>query len=714
MCRIDAPFGDHPLDENPEPTQRFSQALDEYGVEGNFRSLLIKHFSENWGREFSSIEELEKARVCESYSEKCAAFLSATPLIESLKFDLLTHLRGVPSESRRRYPSLFNFATDVARNYFPESPYSFYKALFDTETLNLYHSFVSVFYGEEYCFSAAFFDDKALTSLEHNQRSQILWGIFNAMTWVSDTPQNSSNNLRDPRTYNLISAVSLSFLPDPPTLGAHWFLKAIDFLKAWVKCDAEAGRLSSIREYLFKQIDRELKGLIEPFGNASETMQKWLQNIKQELEKLSLIHANLTNASEEEIESWARNLDYFILPCSNDNFDLATATDDEFFARERENFVEIYSQLTLLHINAWIQYAVKQDFNSALSSKNDCRLNVLEHSGKWWNTEHCGIWKEEFWEAFSGLDIEGRLRILSGYLNTKSFGWTEQSRREFYDWWNGLLIDLIKNDDFPKQLIPRWTLVAKSRFDSEFVIPFIDKSIGLLRGELSKDGKPEHHKQLSELLRALDFSQPSKALSHRLLLMRSSKRPFSDESLSRFSSMDEENAIEWFRPMKELANSRGDSRVHAAGDDWQQAKAECLADFSRELAEFCLGRLHLRKGEKATDGKYDVSQVVERSAIWRQGYLKALSELGLNLKGDVHRTVNFTKQYDPDEDVRAIAKECYRAVRRDSNKNRSIEDMKRGIVAAEWWLLMCQRRELNLTVNHEEALKTRRRLLRNP
>ncbi|MGR9053757.1 MAG: hypothetical protein ACU84J_14015, partial [Gammaproteobacteria bacterium] len=60
MCRIDAPFGDHPLDENPDPVLRFSQALDEYGAEGDFRSLLIKHFPESWERELS-IEELEKA-----------------------------------------------------------------------------------------------------------------------------------------------------------------------------------------------------------------------------------------------------------------------------------------------------------------------------------------------------------------------------------------------------------------------------------------------------------------------------------------------------------------------------------------------------------------------------------------------------------------------------------------------------------------------------
>ena len=91
-----------------------------------------------------------------------------------------------------------------------------------------------------------------------------------------------------------------------------------------------------------------------------------------------------------------------------------------------------------------------------------------------------------------------------------------------------------------------------------------------------------------------------------------------------------------------------------------------------------------------------------------------LTELGIDLGGKVHKTVNFTKKSDPEEGVREIAEECYKAVRRHAKKNPSIQDIKRSIVAAEWWLLMCQRHELDLEVNHEEALKTRRNLMRNP
>ncbi|MBE5130042.1 hypothetical protein HJ041_09885, partial [Vibrio parahaemolyticus] len=135
---------------------------------------------------------------------------------------------------------------------------------------------------------------------------------------------------------------------------------------------------------------------------------------------------------------------------------------------------------------------------------------------------------------------------------------------------------------------------------------------------------------------------------------------------------------------------------------------------THELAEFCLSRLRLRKGEKARDKQYAVEQIVEQSSVWRQGYLKALTELGVDLNGKVHKAVYFIKQSDPDPDVRAIASECYKAVRRNTKKNSTIADLKRGIIAAEWWLLICQRQNLGMTINHEDALKTRRNLMRNP
>jgi hypothetical protein len=343
----------------------------------------------------------------------------------------------------------------------------------------------------------------------------------------------------------------------------------------------------------------------------------------------------------------------------------------------------------------------------------------LIHGSKWWGTGYSDIYAAKFQETLCNLEIESRLCVLSSGLDYDSFK-ASAAYRECSDWRDALLLDLINDDSFPTKLIPQWTVATKDRLDRDLIIPFIDRSIGILRGELSRDGGPEPRKQLAALLPELDKALPSKALRHRLMLMRSSQVPFSDESISRFNSIsNDKDAVEWDSPMSELAQRRAvhqdKTRSGTPWEEWDQVQVEALTAFSLEFAEFCLSRLRLRKGEKAQkDCKYEASQVTESSPIWRRGYLKALTELGFDLNGKAHKTVNFTKQWDPDEGVRASASECYRAVRRDSKKTRSFLDLKRGIIAAEWWLLMCQRLELNLDVNNDEALKTRRRLLRNP
>jgi hypothetical protein len=255
------------------------------------------------------------------------------------------------------------------------------------------------------------------------------------------------------------------------------------------------------------------------------------------------------------------------------------------------------------------------------------------------------------------------------------------------------------------------------------VFPYIDKSIGILRGELVKEECDEQikicHQKLDKLLKSLDHSSSGKALRHRLLLMRSSKEPYSDESISKLGSpFERENFYKWYDSLKQLSDThyayQTNGNRDVTQDNYKQVQNDFYVSFSHELAEFCLSRLRLRRGEKAKDDKYDSSQVVEQSSIWRQGYLKALTELGFDLNGKVHKTVNFTKKSDPNKDVRSIASECYKAVRRHAKKSPSVQDIKRSIIAAELWLLMCQRHELGLKVNHEEALKTRRNLMRNP
>lgn len=64
MCRIDAEFGKYDLDEKADPSERFIQALDEYEVVGQLRSLLTNHFATTWQHVFSSANRLEETLDC--------------------------------------------------------------------------------------------------------------------------------------------------------------------------------------------------------------------------------------------------------------------------------------------------------------------------------------------------------------------------------------------------------------------------------------------------------------------------------------------------------------------------------------------------------------------------------------------------------------------------------------------------------------------------
>lgn len=738
MCRIDAPYGNRSLDEKPDSTERFIQALDESEICGHLRSLLTKHFSENWKRIFGSETDLENALTSAkqetSHPNKSAAILSSGHLTRKLNMELLmrhsnfSRHTGVADQGSE----VFVFAQDVAQTYFSDSPYALFSALRNLSTTApftlSYDWFVTALYGEEFCFSRTLFDDPALIAEGELTRNDVLWGFFNTMSQQDDGNENQPAALCNIQTKNLISVASLQLQAGPPTLGSHKLLQGIRFLKKWVASDAASGRLSSVNEGVFHKLDFEWSNLYSTLRlvassngalqEQSDAATAWLDKAKIKFQEVLCLHMDLTRGDDQLVEQWASQLNSCFNSLSFRYPDILKQSREERDATENEHLKLICSQLTNYQIESWIQWSIRRDIESELSRSGGL-LPSREFRGyesrKWLESDYPATWKIKLEEELNSRDIEAKLTILSGVLCRLPH---EAAAHEYLAWWNGLLAGLIHDPEFPPSLIPQWAIAAADRLDKELVIPYIDKSLGLLRGELSSGAQPYHHKQLEELLDKLSFFKPSKALRHRLMLMRSSNSPFSDESISRFNPVNSEKAIGWYWPLREVARDRFSRTMHLSRpqsrEESEQAEMACYETFAHELAEFCLSRLRLRKGEKPKDGKYDASQVTEKSPIWRQGYLKALLELGLDPNGKAHKTVYFTKQFDPDENVRAVAKECYRAVRREAKKNRSIQDFKRGLIAAEWWLLMSQRLELNLEVNHEEALKTRRNLLRNP
>lgn len=723
MCRIDAPFGNITFDEKNDPKERFVQALDEFEVQGNLRRLLIKHFSDNWQNVFRGVSELEEAfsntKQHESEAEKCIAFLLSKK--STLEHCYICYLSGTPF----RKNELLDFIDDVKKTYFHDSPFEFYNNGMDKVTGN-YSLFVSWLYGKDFCFSKEFFNDKKLALLGFRERAYVFWDYFHSIA-------HQFRSLDETRLLKeFISIASLNFTSGPATKDSLDIMRGLDFLKAWIKFDSQAGKFSyNWIDFAYDgnspwdRIER-LKCDEQPdCEETSKRLKKWLEDTKLEFKKLIYVSADLNLASDEDKEHWASGLDSYFTSYTHtyiySDYDHSQLTNDDLNIRLSNAHHDLCSEFIPLQISTWIKYSVDYDFQRVIDSKQT-RPNLLNSAEKWVCKEYFVAWKKVFLESLNDLAIENQLCILSSCSPFKR-GQSEEFYSEFSIWWNELFTDLIDSRDFPKSLIPDWTVVAVDRFKREDVLPYIDKSIGVLRGELVKEEKEEkiksYHQKLERLLKALDHSSSKKALRHRLLLMRSSKEPFSDESISKLGSpFERENFYKWYDSLKQLSDThhayQTNGNREVTQDNYKQVQNYFYVNFSQELAEFCLSRLRLRKGEKAKEGKYDSNQVVEQSSIWRQGYLKALTELGFDLNGKVHKTVNFTKKSDPNEDVRSIASECYKAVRRHAKKSPSVQDIKRSIIAAEWWLLMCQRHELGLEVNHEEALKTRRNLMRNP
>lgn len=723
MCRIDAGFGNGSLDEKQDPKERFIQALYDNHAEGKFRELLIKHFSDNWDRVFDGIdrfeEALEEADNFESESDQCVAVLLSQH--NQLLSDYHGYIVGLPAYNN----ALYEFAKDVAHIYFPNEPYSFFVAL--SKELRLYYfQFANWLYGEGFCFSETFFNDKALSLLDEEDRTNILWGYFESIMFISQHEKVLGRSLTTIAFSNVIHG--------PLPKRAFEILRALSFIETWIKFDAQSGKLQSIWNGVLAKVNEYLTYLARSIKStnekASEVVEEWLEDKKLIFQKVYYLNVDLLNASNEEREAWANGIDrYYIsihssisskVPQSEkSDSTLFQGIDFDHNSEVRRpssiGFDELCVQLNDFQLKTWIDCSINNDLRGILNSSR----SSFNDSEKWIHPNYFEEWKVTFSNKINSLSIEEQLIVLARIPPSQKVSDTDNFVH-CYDLWCGLLNGLVKKSDFPKALIPDWALVASSRLESKTVLSYLDKSIGMLRGklnqpELSEDDKNTYYDQLKRLLELLDGSDANKALRHRLLLMRSSNMALSDASLSQPFDPFGKNPLDWYASLPDLAR-KFQSKMNGCrtSEELAQRQEAFLLAVTHQVAEFCLSRLRLRKGEKTKDNQYESSQVVESSPIWRQGYLKALSELGFDLNGKVHKTVNFINKSDPDENVRAIAAECYKSVRRNSKKTPSIIELKRGLIAAEWWLLLSQRKALGLDVDDKEALKTRRRLMRNP
>lgn len=738
MCGIDNLFNSTSLHEETGTAERLIQALDEHGAAGVFRQLIEKHFLESWPNELGTIEKIEdalkRAREFALLPDKISAFVQSiagnTPdgwLNQNFNLKPVGPFRQLLLHHEKRFSGRAAFAREVAKQVFPETPYGFYQCFKPEHSsfVGFILFYAPTYYGKPCHLTSLLFNDQQLEG-EGAARHDILWSIFEYMAQGSAT-----------FTSSLMELFRCDSLANVPTLETLLFAEAFDYLCAWLEADTQSRNYSDSSD-LLAQIDcylseRELALKDRPakcigdeeiggdelspddWAAFEAWAKKWFDEKRYAIKRAWCCKVNLEGLSDDEFKVWALRSYECYLPLCND----------------------LGEQRAALLI-AW---GIEEDLKKWLDPKFkcDCLLDSMLRSGIWYVSGFREEWRSQLIDSISPLPVAERLHVF-----TLRFGWNVRVfepqlpqhaslSRELYKedeyggyyeirveeadcaWWDSLLRALPDAEDFSKELLPFWTLKALSRFGySEDLAPPADKSLGIVRGNFGADDIEITADDIGRLIKILEYFNPEKAIRHRLMLLRNSQQPYATENL------DNDRSSLCPRSMPEILKGMAHSYIAETGErslsveEWKNEEQHFLSSVRGWVAQFCLSRLRLRKGEKAGKDSYKPEQVVESSAMWRKAYVRALEELGVDLQGKVHKTLFFTRKFDPAEDVREVAKTCYKAVRREHNKSETAEDIRRGLAAAYWWLLLAQRHSLGLPINEEEAVKTRRRLLRRP
>lgn len=727
MCKIDAVYATVSLDEKIDPLERFEQALDESLISGNFRALLIKHFSANWPEALGNIESIEQVlravSVSENDQDKLMLFASMDPISSRLR-RAMWHIADDISAAHR-YP-LFIFIMDAAREFSRSSPFDLYESNIAGAIGVSKAKLLQFAFGNDYL-SDNFFNAQALKGINSEERTFKLWRFFCETTKsVNDFALHLSQGDLCLTPEELLEFINSSLFEGPPTEQTYRLLRGFEFLKRWMKFDAKSGIYHCSSGLFFRKFSYELSTLGSGTSDESTSIRQWRRDLEKDIELAFLINFDVATATDDAKQLWAEKMEQHFNSFGSDWIAYSglphETRQQRCLEENRAYFDSLNSKLTLLQRDAWIKFTINDFINDALNNPQSI-IDKLASYGKWCFGNTYKPWKSLFIATLERLNIEQQLVVLSHHapfpMLPKSLQQTDTAPfwQEHRAWWNSLLLSLKTRDGFTKSLLPKWTIAAWPNGSSSELLPDIDNCIGYLRGVVNKSGASEAQSQvvqhqLKTLLGYLDSKIPEKSLKHRLMLMRASQIPLADEGLNYRQQLKE---AEWYSPLREVSKVQfGKVTGPCNLSEMEQSLEAFYTNFSKAVADFCLSRLRLRKGEKALDGKYEPAQCTEPSYRWRQGYLKALLEIGLDLSGEVHKTVNFVKDCDPDPDVREVAKEVYKSVRRQSSSPKTSVDLMRGLIAAEWWLLMCQRQELELEIDHAAALNTRRKLLRNP
>jgi|GEM_PF-2676248 len=136
-----------------------------------------------------------------------------------------------------------------------------------------------------------------------------------------------------------------------------------------------------------------------------------------------------------------------------------------------------------------------------------------------------------------------------------------------------------------------------------------------------------------------------------------------------------------------------------------------LDSIRRFWAEYCWKKLDLKKTAKRKDpAELTAEDYLEPRSDWRIAHLKSLGDLGEDLGNKAHRRIHAISEHDPDEEVRAVAKEVYHKTLRERMK--SAENPFYSFIKVTMWFRIANRESLELEIDAKAATSNRNRELR--
>jgi len=129
-----------------------------------------------------------------------------------------------------------------------------------------------------------------------------------------------------------------------------------------------------------------------------------------------------------------------------------------------------------------------------------------------------------------------------------------------------------------------------------------------------------------------------------------------------------------------------------------------LSELRREFAKFCIERVKTREKARA-DRPLANEEFFEPKPEWRAAYINAAKELHPNLGERGHHALTWSRDHDPDEDVREVARSAADVIRHGHGLPKNTSP-RRAMFAAFWWLRQAHVVSLGEQVDVEGARRT--------